>query len=78
MRQWQRTVEDLDSWTLEPLSLIDAGDRVVSRQRLHGIGEGPDLNVESTAIFTIRRAKVLVIEFHWDHAEALEALGLSE
>jgi ketosteroid isomerase-like protein len=78
MRQWQRTVEDLDSWTLEPLSLIDAGDRVVSRQRLHGVGEGPELNVESTAIYMIRRGKVLVIEFYWDHAEALETLGLSE
>jgi len=29
-------------------------------------------------IFTVRRGKVFGVEFLWDHAEALEAVGLSE
>ena len=33
---------------------------------------------EATGIFTIRNGKIRVAEFFWDHAEALEALGLSE
>jgi hypothetical protein len=31
-----------------------------------------------TTIFTVREGRVSCTEFFWDHAEALEALGLSE
>jgi len=33
---------------------------------------------EATGVFTIRDGKVRVAEFFWDHAEALQAAGLSE
>ena len=32
----------------------------------------------ATAIFTIREGRIRLAEFFWDHAEALETLGLSE
>jgi hypothetical protein len=34
--------------------------------------------MELTGVFTIRKGKVFAMEFFWDHAEALETLGLSE
>jgi hypothetical protein len=32
----------------------------------------------STTVFTVRNGKAVLIEFFWDHQEALEAAGLSE
>ena len=34
--------------------------------------------MEWSTIFTVRRGKIRGQEFFWDHAEALEAVGLSE
>ena len=34
--------------------------------------------MESTAAYTVRKGKIVLLEFFWDHAEALEAVGLSE
>jgi ketosteroid isomerase-like protein len=31
-----------------------------------------------TQIITVRKGKIVYQEFYWDHAEALEAVGLSE
>ena len=39
---------------------------------------GPDLNMELTLVFTMRKGRIFYLEFFWDHAEALEAVGLSE
>jgi hypothetical protein len=36
------------------------------------------MNMEMTGVYTMRKGKFLVIEHFWDHAEALEAVGLSE
>jgi ketosteroid isomerase-like protein len=36
------------------------------------------MNMELTAVFTLRKGKIFIIENFWDHAEALEAVGLSE
>jgi ketosteroid isomerase-like protein len=54
------------------------GDRVAVRTVWHGVGKGPELKQESTPVFTVRRGGVFHIEYFWDHAEALEAVGLSE
>ena len=77
MRVWERNREAWDADSLEPISLIDAGDRVIARQIWHGVGRGPDLNMEVTTVNTLRKGKVILIEFFWDHEEALEAVGLS-
>ena len=71
-----------DTWdvaTLEPVSdFIDAGDRVAVRYIWRGAGHGPDMNMELTLVLTMRKGRIFYQEFFWDHAEALEAAGLSE
>jgi ketosteroid isomerase-like protein len=70
-----------DTWEageLETISLIDAGDRVVARTRWHAVGRGPEANFEVTGVVTLRRGKIVMLEYFWDHAEALEAAGLKE
>ena len=73
---------DLETWdadTVEPIGdFIDAGDRVVVRQVWRGIGEGPESNIETTQVTTVRKGRIVYQEFFWDHAEALEAAGLPE
>jgi ketosteroid isomerase-like protein len=78
MREFEQWRETWDADSLESISIIDAGDRVVVRQRWRGVGHGPDLNMEVSVVTTMRKGKTILIEFFWDHAEALEAVGLSE
>ena len=78
MRQWEQQREPFDRDTLEEIEVIDLGDRVVMRQMWRAVGRGPDLNIEVTAVSTLRKGKVILVEFFWNHAEALEAVGLSE
>jgi ketosteroid isomerase-like protein len=78
VRQWEQQREAFDSDTLEPIDFIDVGDRVVVRQIWRAVGRGPDLNMEVSTVTTLRNGKTILLEFFWDHAEALEALGLSE
>ena len=35
-------------------------------------------NMEMTNVFMVRKGRIVYQEFFWDHAEALETLGLSE
>jgi ketosteroid isomerase-like protein len=60
--------------------LIDAGGSVVMRTRAHVSGDqsGIEGDLVSTMVLTVRRGKAVLIEFFWDHQEALEAAGLSE
>ena len=77
MRQWEQTRETWDADTVEPISdFIDIADRVVVRQVWHGVGQGPESNIEVTNVFTVRKGRIVHQEFFWDHAEALESLGL--
>jgi ketosteroid isomerase-like protein len=79
MRQWEQQRETWDADAVEPISdFIDAADRVVVRQVWRGAGRGPDLNMEMTNVFMVRRGRIVYQEFFWDHEEALETLGLSE
>jgi ketosteroid isomerase-like protein len=34
--------------------------------------------LKMTCVFTVRKGRIFGVEFFWDHAEALEALGVSE
>ena len=79
MRQWERVREPFgDAATLELVSIIDAGDRVVSRQIMHGVVRGPAVHAEFTTVSTFRNGRAIFIDYFWDYAEALKALGLEE
>jgi ketosteroid isomerase-like protein len=58
--------------------LIDAGSIVVARIRAHVTGElsGIEGDMEFSQVVTFRKGKVILIEYFWDHQEALEAAGL--
>jgi len=64
--------------TVEPVSIIDAGDRVVVRQIAHVEGRGPALHQEFTTVSTFRNGRIFLIDYFWDYAEALKAVGLEE
>jgi ketosteroid isomerase-like protein len=79
MRQWDQQRETWDSDALIPVSdFIDAADRVVVRFIWRGAGYGPEPDLEMTNVFMVRKGRVVYQEFFWNHAEALETLGLSE
>ena len=71
--------EAWDADVVEPVGdIIDAGDRVVSRMIWHVAGHGPESNMEFTVVYTVRKSRIFLLEYFWDHAAALEAVGLSE
>jgi uncharacterized protein len=78
MRQFEQMRETWDADALEPISdFIAAADRVVLRFIWRGAGYGPEADLEMTTVYTLRKGRVFCQEFFWDHAEALEAVGLS-
>ena len=79
MREFEQLRETWDADALEPIrDFVDAGDRVLVRFAWHGVGQGPEANVEMTYVATVRKGKIFNIEYFLDHAEALEAVGLPE
>lgn len=79
MRQYRQLRGTFDADQVELVSdFVDVGDRVAVRMIWHGIGRGPESSLEWTCVYTIRKGKVLTIDYFWDHAEALEALGVVE
>ena len=71
-----------DTWDADALEVIsdyaDVGDRVAVRFIWHGAGRGPAADLEMTGVYTVRKERIFGLEFFWDHAEALEAIGSSE
>jgi ketosteroid isomerase-like protein len=79
MRQFGQNREVFDSDSLEPISdFIGVGNRVLVRLIWRGVGQGPESVLEWTTVSTVRKGKVIDIEYFWDHVEALKALGLEE
>jgi ketosteroid isomerase-like protein len=79
MRHWKQQREAFDADTVDPISdFIDIADHVLLRFVWRGRGRGPDSDMEVTQVITVRKGKVFLLEHFWDHAEALEAVGLSE
>jgi uncharacterized protein len=69
----------LDSDAVEPTAdFIAVADHVLVRHTWRGLGHGPELNLATTLIFTLRRGKVIHLEYFWDHDEALKAVGLED
>lgn len=76
MRQWVRLRAPFDVDTVEPITdFIAAGDRVVVGIAWRATGQGPEMNMELTSVYTIRKDKIFMIENFWAHADALKAVG---
>jgi ketosteroid isomerase-like protein len=79
MREWEYLRETWDADALELISnFIHVADRVAVRFINRAAGHGPEFANEVTGVYTVRNGKIRTAEFFWDHAEALEAAGLSE
>jgi ketosteroid isomerase-like protein len=79
MREWQQVRETWNADSVEPISeFTHAADRVAVRVLWRTAGRGPEPNIELTIVWTIRKGRIVITEYFWDHAEALEAAGLSE
>ena len=79
MQQLSQARDAFESDSLEFLSdLVAVGDRVIVRVAWHCVGRGPQSDMEWTNSFTIRDSRILNVDYFWDHADALEAAGLSE
>jgi ketosteroid isomerase-like protein len=78
MGWFEQLREGWDTNAMEPISLTDAGDRVVVRMQWRGAVRGPESNMEFTSVYALRKGRIFGQEVFWDHAEALEAVGLSE
>jgi ketosteroid isomerase-like protein len=77
MRVWKQLRETFDADAAETVSVVEVGDRVAVRTIWHGTGHGPETAFEMTMIYTVRNRRIFYLESFWDHAEALETLGLS-
>ncbi len=79
IREMARQRRVYEGSTVEPVSdFLAVADRVVVRFINHGTLGGVDFTQEITGVYTIRQGKCLGWEHFYDHAEALEAVGLSE
>ena len=79
MAQFAQVRETLQRDSIRLVSdLVAAGDRVLARVDWQGIGRGAEGHMAMTVVWTVRRRLIFGVEYFWDHAEALEAVGLSE
>ena len=79
MREWEQVREAWDADAVEPIGdFIDAGDRVVVRHTWRGAGRGPEVSLAVTNVLAVSDGRISHQEFFWDHADALEAAGLSD
>jgi ketosteroid isomerase-like protein len=79
MLQWKQMREVWEADALEPITdFLDAADRVAVKFIWHGADRGLDADLELTGVWTVRKGKIFATEFFWDHAEALETVGLSQ
>ncbi len=83
--EFRRFIADIDEgWEGGGSALISEvfplGDRVVARSDWGGRGRasGVDLRSNLTVVYTIQDGEIVKIEYFFDHAQALEAVGLSE
>ena len=82
MRGWYaKLVDAFEDLRFEVEEVIDTtGDHVVLVNRATGHGRGSGATVELTfsSVLTLRDGKVIKLIVYSDHADALEAAGLSE
>ena len=81
VRQWLRDLRaNFDRFETRLLDVRDLGDRVLALGVLHfrGKGSGVEMDQPVGNLWDIRDGKAASMNFYGSHAEALEAVGLSE
>jgi ketosteroid isomerase-like protein len=73
-------LDNFDDVHFELEEVIDAGEQVVSVQRITGRarGSGVETELRYAVVNTVRNGKLVRGREYWTRAEALEAVGLSE
>jgi ketosteroid isomerase-like protein len=77
---WEKEDDEVwDEHRIEPVRLIEAGDRVVVLQREYQRSKGGvELVVDTASILDLRGGRIVRMQGYMNPAEALEAVGLSE
>jgi ketosteroid isomerase-like protein len=72
--------ESFEELALEPLEIVDLGERIIVVVLLRGRGRGSEVPVEMTfaQLWSLRDGKAVSLRDFATKAEALEAVGLSE
>jgi uncharacterized protein len=84
LQGWAQLQEELrkvwEEWRMTLERLVDAGDRVVSIERVRGRGRGSgvELDIRSATIWTLLDGRVTRVEGAMDPEEALNAVGLEQ
>jgi ketosteroid isomerase-like protein len=82
IRAWyeglQQSWEERDALVLR--ELFEVGDKVVARLdwQVRGRTSGIETHRDATSVNTIKRGKIVRQQYYFDHAEALEAVGMRE
>jgi ketosteroid isomerase-like protein len=77
---WRMLRDVWGEFRTDPEEIIDAGDKLFTRNRLRGTGSTSGVATQDVLyqVFTLREGKVVLAEFFRDRSEALEAAGLRE
>ena len=72
--------ESFEELRMEPLEIVDLGEKVIVVVWMHGRGQGSSVPVEMTfaQLWSLRDGKAVSLRDYATKAEALEAVGLSE
>ena len=75
---WIDWLTPWESYRTETEDLVDLGDRVAVLTRDYGRRKGMDREIDfkGVSVYVFRDGKIARLEFHFDRAEGLEAVGL--
>jgi ketosteroid isomerase-like protein len=75
---WRQVLESFEDLRLDPVELLDFGNRVLVTVELsgHGAGSGVSISQHLFQLYTLGRGLVVRQDDFQDHAEAIEAIGL--
>jgi ketosteroid isomerase-like protein len=77
---WRMLRDVWGEFRTDPEEVIDAGDKLFTRNRLRGTGTASGVATEDVLyqVITLRDGRAMRVVFFRDRADALEAAGLSE
>jgi ketosteroid isomerase-like protein len=80
MKAFSEWMEAFEEYYIDAAEFIDAGDHVVVPTHQWGKGRtsGTPVDLESTAVYTLKEGKIVVFREYDTLEEALEAAGLAE